>query len=654
MTRFEASLHWSTAHEGPGVAFLIFLETAANHAVATMTPRKRIAVLKSRSKTVKSRRSLAAIMKSRQKEHRIALETEHKEDLIRRRMSTSSRILQKKDQEIKRLHDVIANLREERESGSFDGGEDDDADVDDSTLGSSDPDDPDFDPPSDTDQNLRNVGVQDVMQRAQSFATACLMLTGLSWTQFETIAVEVAPFIARTTLTGEVYVAAPADVTKWVVSPREQVFITLFWARRYQTFAFLAFFFQLPARYVQKVVRRVTSAGAQWAKGRIHLPSYAEARALEAELSIIQANDQTAQILNIDGTPLRVKTPARPRDATREQKAAYNTMLKRLTNAKHNVHAVNLLVITDMLGRIVWLDGPFIGTESQHLLSFKDDLRAKLCEVDLPIASDAGFQLNDKHVSIYESCRQYQTVGPSVVRLAKFVLDNKIYFSADQVEFFQKTMDSTRFVSQGRSVVEHTIADLKTMAVFRGPWRGRIEGIDKMGVYSVRLSDVVSFVGAVVAFRIKQKPKRDKGTFRLKHPPGAVYQYGYPNGVTVQELITLAARQFIPGTKGASRSTKEALEVAQKIAEDKKRAMEGGAAHVPKRARKNAKGDAKNMFPAIVPPEPDDDDDTIYAADVDLENDEPITIRSGGRTKRQQSKAESHQMLAARRARLKK
>lgn len=619
-----------------------------------MTPRERVAVLKNRRMTVKRKRLLAAVIKSRQKEVQMALETEHKEDLVRRRMSTNTRILQKKNQEIQRLKKENANLRRQLENaavGDDEEVENEEADVDDSTSGSSDPNDPDFDPPNDSDEFLSDIGVVDIMQRAQAHKTACAMLTGLSWDQFEAIAAEVAPFIATTSLAGEVYVTAPADVAKWAVSPRQQVFITLSWARRYPPFAFLAFFFQLPARYVQKVVRRVTAAGARWAKGRIHLPSYAEARDLEKELGVIQLYDEP-QILNIDGTPLRVKTPVRPSNPTREQKAAYDVMIKRLKNAKHNVHAVNLLIITDMLGRIVWLDGPFIGTEAQHLLSLKDDLRAKLCEIDLPIASDASFQMNDSGVSPYESCRHYQTVGPSIVRLAKFVLDNKIYFSPSQVDFFQKTMDSTRFISQGRSVVEHTIADVKSMAVFRGPWRGRIEGIDKMGVYSVRLSDAVSFIGAVVAFRIEQNPKRDLRAFRLKPPPGAVYLYGYPNGATVQELNTLAARQFIPSAKGASRSPKAALEVAQKVAEDKKRALEGEVVHVRKKARKNAKGDAKNMLPAIVPPEPDDDD-TIYAADVDLENDEPITIHSDGRSKRQQSKLESQQKLAARRARLK-
>lgn len=86
-----------------------------------------------------------------------------------------------------------------------------------------------------------------------------------------------------------------------------QLFITLVWARRYPSFAFLAFFFQLPARYVAKVIRRVTAAGARWAEGRLRLPeTVAEAAALVKDHEAIQHDNNCKQILNLVATPICV------------------------------------------------------------------------------------------------------------------------------------------------------------------------------------------------------------------------------------------------------------------------------------------------------------------------------------------------------------
>lgn len=183
---------------------------------------------------------------------------------------------------------------------------------------------------------------------------------------------------------------------------------------------------------------------------------------------------------------------------TPQQKAEYLT----------NDHAVNVLIITDMRGRVLWLKGPYLGTELAQLAECKPALRAHLRRLDLPIASDAGFVMNDSGVPENEWCTHYQTVGPSMIRLAKFVVDNHQYFDSDKVDFFQRIYDSTRYISQGRSVVQHTIDHLKTFAVFRETWRGRIEGHDELGLYSTRLSHVVQFIGAVVSRCIDNCPKQ--------------------------------------------------------------------------------------------------------------------------------------------------
>jgi hypothetical protein len=626
-----------------------------------MTPRKRLSVLKRGSLCVKRRRSFNIIAKRRQKEVEMALNLEHEAGLKRRRMSTSARKLQKSNKDRDKYRDMYEKLaaRFDHENAYSDEDEKSDAHASgDSETGSADPNDYDYDPRSDSDSNLRNHGVIDVMRRAALFKTTHNLLTGHSVEQFESLAQDLKAFIINTTLKGELCAAERTDVDHWPISPKMQLFITLVWARRYPPFAFLAFFFQLPARYVAKVIRRVTAAGARWAEGRLRLPeTAAEAAALVKDHEAIQHDNYCKQVLNLDGTPIRVKTPVRPRDMTPLQKAEYNALYKKLTNAKHHVRAVNVLIITDMRGRILWLKGPYIGTEGAQLAECKPALRAHLRRLDLPIASDAGFVMNDTDVPENEWCTHYQTVGPSMIRLTKFVVDNHQYFDSDKVDFFQRIYDSTRYISQGRSVVEHTIGHLKTFAVFRETWRGRIEGHDELGLYSARLSHVVQFIGAVVSRCINDTPKRDSN-FKLGQPVGAKHYYGYPNNVPVQKLITLAARKFIPGVKGenSSRSVVDALKVAQRMAAEQKRAMEEGDVHVAKKARRSVKFGTKAMLPDIVPPEEEepDGDDTIYAANVDPDEDDDLVFRSKGRENRLQSKKEAEAKLAIRRERLRK
>jgi hypothetical protein len=131
---------------------------------------------------------------------------------------------------------------------------------DETIPGSKDPTHVDYDPPSDSDSNLRSDGVAAVTQRAAGSKTQFQMLTRHTEAQFLWLAREMLHYIRTTTLDGKEYTEKAADDTKWIVSASQQLFITLVWARHNKAFSFWAFFFQLPARYVQKIVRRVTAA----------------------------------------------------------------------------------------------------------------------------------------------------------------------------------------------------------------------------------------------------------------------------------------------------------------------------------------------------------------------------------------------------------
>jgi hypothetical protein len=588
------------------------------------------------------------------KEQRTRLETEFQQEQHRKRVANLTRLSQRLRQQVKNSEIIIGKLRrkiEMIEKGEEKNEEKNDDEPDGSTSGSTDPADDDYDPTDDSDTNLSNQGIADVMRRAAGTKTQFQMLTRHTEFQFAWLGAQMVPYITTTTLDGKEYKEKAADDSTWVVSALEQLFVTLVWARHNKSLGFWAFFFQLPVRYVQKIIRRVTAAGARWARGRIHLPSEAEAKALLKDLESTQWLKEHAQVLHIDGTPWRTKTPSRPIDPSPAEREQYDKLVTSLHSFKHKISAVDIIVVCDSLGRLVFVDGPFVGTESQHFKTFKAKLREHLRTVGLPISSDAGFQLNDATVGADERCKHYQTVGPTVVRLAKFVLTNSTYFDAEKVDFFQKIMDSTRFVSIGRSVVETSLRFLKFFEIFKY-WHGRIEGVDELGRYSVRMSEVLQFLAAATAKLIEDSPLRDKATFRLTKPDGAKYDFGYPDGATVHELISKCAKQFLP--KG--RSVEEALKEAERQAAAKKEELElakalNDGARGPAKKRKVQK--AKNKaaaappLPEIVPPEPEDD--VVYADDVDDEIDEAIKFTSNRQRARLASAAIASAQLAARR-----
>lgn len=74
--------------------------------------------------------------------------------------------------------------------------------------------------------------------------------------------------------------------------------------------------------------------------------------------------------------------------------------------------------------------------------------------------------------------------------------------------------------------------------------------------------------------------------------------------------------------------------------------MEDGDVHVAKKARRSVKFGTKAKLPDIVPPE---DEEPIYAANVDTDEDDDLVFRSKGREKRLQSKKEAAAKLALRR-----
>lgn len=536
---------------------------------------------------------------------------------------------------------------------------DDVADDDESALsfseGSSDPHDEDFDPLDDSDSNLCALRLRQLMERASLFKTTFNMLTGHAQEEFENLASDMHNFIAGTTMTGDTIVRGSHQDVLWTVRPREQLFVTLVWLRWSFTYAFLSFFVSLPARYVQKIIKRCTAAlarasGTMGFNGRFDFPkSKNEADELKKSQKTLGLYKNFPNVA-LDGMFLRVARPTRPANATAEQRRSHSTLITSLTNAKYKAVGVTVLVLTDVKsGRILLADGPFNGTESTLLKAKADELRKQLREFDLSVVSDAGLHVNVGKTPANERATFFQSCGPSLVRLAKLVTRNVDYLDAGIVEFFTQVYDSTRIASQYRIGVENSIRAARIFKVLSLTWRGRLEGVSPLGMYSISLSDVIRTVFMLTNRRLAKRPLRSD-EFKVKAPDGDVSKvYGYPlmqndEVATNMKNVELAAtRVFIPTAKNPS--LKKAYAIAEEMIKEKAGITKVGAKKQPG-ARKSKK--------SLPVPDFDITDDEGEDPSLVDDDDEPIlpTPRGDGLNARKKSKKEAEQALAARRKRI--
>lgn len=564
------------------------------------------------------------------------------------------RQLAKSKRETERVNECVANFEEM----SRDDANDDDVGDDETALSeseaSADPNDENFDPLVDSHASLDASGLRCIMERAEQFKTTFNMLTGHTKEEFEKLGVDMYKHIIETTMTGEETQNCPASVALWKTRPREQLFVTLVWLRWHFTYAFMSFFFSLPARYVQKIIKRCTAAmarasGTMGFNGGFDFPkSQHDADKLKESQDTLGLYENFPNVA-LDGMFLRVARPTRPADANADQRRDHNAIIKSLTNAKYKAIGVTVLVLTDVKsGRILLAEGPFIGTESA-LLNKADQLRSKLRTFDLSIVSDAGLHVNVGKTPANKRATFFQSCGPSLVRLAKLVTRNVDYLDAGIVEFFTQVYDSTRIASQYRIGVENSIRAARIFKVLSLTWRGRLEGVSPLGMYSISLSDVIRTVFMLTNRRLVERPLRNN-QFKVKAPDGDVSKmYGYPKMKGGEEMTNMmnvelaATRQFIPDAKNAS--LKRAYEIAEQMIKDN--ASAGPEVNAKKQGARKSK---PKPLPA---PDFDITDDEGEDPTVVEDNDEPIlpTIRGVGLEKRKKSKKEAAEALAARRKR---
>lgn len=354
--------------------------------------------------------------------------------------------------------------------------------------------------------------------------------------------------------------------------------------RLYLPLWFIADYFSIPERYAQKVVKRAM-CGMQRAVVDVRLGLGGVKWWSDNEVAAKKKSQERFHFKNvcvgdvaIDGMHWQIQPPSK-KGKTAEEKAEIDKTLSLLKNQKHKCYAVNLMPIADMSGRFLHVDGPFLGQESTHLKEMqvvdKESLAETLKRQNLKVLADAGLCVEKKSNAEKGKGILVYSVGPSLVRLAKFVVSNAGAFEKKVVEFFTKVYNSTRIASRLRIVVENSIGFARRYRIVCHPFRGK-GGIDgKGGLYSVSMVTIKDVLFFLCNFRMhtghRMRPDDWKPDFSSL-PDDA--EYGYPgNAINARALEDAAAKQILVKKKGqrGKMSLKKAYKKALKMVKEAKK-----------------------------------------------------------------------------------
>lgn len=455
-------------------------------------------------------------------------------------------------------------------------------------------------------------GVMEKLAGALTSDRQCRLLTGLDIAHLQDLFHLVVPYVQKTVDGGGLR-KQKAKFDAWAVSDPGIIFVSLVWCCLYFHHWLMAHFFGLPERYVQKVIRRGMAALNSWAEdasvdnGGIVWPKGGALVDLRAKQERFHYGDVKVGDICVDGCHWPCYKPKNTFDDTRAGKDAYRKQCKSYRNAKHKEWATSILVFCDLSGRVIRVDGPYLGTEASHLKTIvveDGETLLETCRRDkIAVLADAGLCVETVDSQKEENARRKKlraqakvrrarvppnteplnwsnefrvnrhSVGPKLIRLTKCVWRNLEAYTDEVQEWFAAVYDSTRITSRLRIVVENAIGYARRYRIIALPWRGRSKPGAPFGKYGVPMEEVVKVVFTLANFRMTRgKPLRAddwKPNFAGMIEDGC--KFGYPgNPTSAGQLVKPAGAHFADvGRENEKMSLTPAYNVAKKIAKER-------------------------------------------------------------------------------------
>jgi hypothetical protein len=299
---------------------------------------------------------------------------------------------------------------------------------------------PEFEAEADVDdQAIKCVKFQfdDLRSDGERFRRATRFLPD----EFDDLLDEMSPHLTKLRLAGD-FDISPQPPAVYRLPDALQLFLTLLYLRENLTLHFLSIFFPVSDRTLSRYLFRCLRALQLMLGGPLSLPEGDALRALKLRFAHREIQGKTGWVYVVDGTEIPIGKPG-----SRDLEQSHYS-------AKKKQHALNVLVITDLDGRILWRS-EVCNTLSDQSLWNASNIRSYFeRHPDIGIIGDSGFTFN------YVDHSRTPIHGLASIKRVR-----------GQAELSRVNQRTNKQIAASRVFVENAFASLKKWRILQGPLR---------------------------------------------------------------------------------------------------------------------------------------------------------------------------------------
>lgn len=356
----------------------------------------------------------------------------------------------------------------------------------------------------------------------------------------------------------------------------KSLFAHVFICRKYRTYRQMAHCYDLPKKYLVKIIYRccvALHAVAQQtphADGGIAKPTLEQLKAVRERCAGIAQYGLENYVIAIDG--IIVRTAAPPRELQAQLRPL-------LWNAHYRHWGFTVLVMCDLRGMSVWTSSALMCDEQtaandEGVKMWLRDMKSEL-GVDVGYLSDSLYSFNKVHEPSGEHVLHMWSMGPGTLKAVKrLAFDHDIEVPDDIRADAVQALYTSRYVAQLRAVEENHNRELRRFAILGNGavFRGRLFSPRGVGKYMPTPTMIVDNIAFLVNRKqVLGKPLRAVG-WRPKTlllggvPPPQDFKCGYPNfgaktpmvnRSRMQKRIPEVLKQYLPQSKQTSANAKK-------------------------------------------------------------------------------------------------
>jgi hypothetical protein len=324
--------------------------------------------------------------------------------------------------------------------------------------------------------------------------------------------------------------------------------------RQYRPYGAMALEYDIPTRYVTKVIYRCIVAtnravhNVSYADGGLAKPGEADWAEIVKRCRGVGLYGLENYCLAMDGMVFRIGAPP---------KSLQSALKGTLWNAHYSHWGYTVLDVCDLFGYSVWVSQPLKMSESEAVSEagvrvWLQDVTAEL-KNDFGVLTDSLYALNLVTTPKDKRVPHMFSIGPRTLARLKYLAFDETHEIPDEIrEQALQALFTTRYVGKLRAVVENRNRQLRCWAILGGGtvFRSRLFRKAGIGKYAPEPLHVVAAVSFMLNRRLMmEKPLRASDwrpgplAWRGRAPPDD-FKCGYPNFGSDKEMVNKSVLQM--------------------------------------------------------------------------------------------------------------